>query len=213
MPFDRQEQQMARERLRRNRHGTESASFAAQAIDLTRPDDRKYAAAAIKHSQAKSKSSWDWYDRLGEIHYGISRSAKVGGYADLGVYRLDKNGQIGAQVTTGLPGEIAARLYSPYGGQRGLVERFLTLMKIPADSYLIQCRNGGDYDGYDFVSADELTLRRCSTCALATPSSGSRCPPRRSGAKPKWVSGSPPSTSLVASGARRRVGWTCLTPR
>lgn len=149
---------MARERLRRNRHGTESASFAAQAIDLTRPDDRKYAAAAIKHSQAKSKSSWDWYDRLGEIHYGISRSAKVGGYADLGVYRLDKNGQIGTQVTTGLPGEIAARLYSPYGGQRGLVERFLTLMKIPADSYLIQCRNGGDYDGYDFVSADELKV-------------------------------------------------------
>lgn len=149
---------MARERHRRVRQGSDNAVFAASPIDLTRPDDARYALAVIANSKVASKTSWDWYEKLGEIHYGISRSAKVGGYAELGVYKLDKNGQIGKQVTTGLPGEVASMLYSPYGGQRGLIERFLTLMKIPADSYLIEMLNGSDPDGLDFVSADELKI-------------------------------------------------------
>lgn len=149
---------MARERHRRSRSESSDTSFAATPIDLTRPDDVKYAAAVLSQSKQKSKTSWDWYDRLGEIHYGISRSAKVGGYATLGVYKVEKNGEIGEQVTSGLAGEIGSMLYSPYGGTRGLIERFLTLMKVPADSYLIEARNGSDHDGYDFVSADELKM-------------------------------------------------------
>jgi hypothetical protein len=158
MRFDRQESPMARERARHRRQGNDDAVFAATPIDLTRPEDAKYAATIIQMSKQKSKTAWDWYDKLGEIHYGVSRSAKVGGYAELGVYRLNKDGSIGKQVTSGLPGEIAASLYSPYGGQRGLVERFLTLMKVPADSFLIQMMNEGQPDGYDFVSADELKV-------------------------------------------------------
>lgn len=147
---------MARERHRRTQ--SNDVAMAAAPIDLTRPSDARYAATVIQMSKAESQNSWRWYDQLGEIHYGVSRSAKVGGYAELGVYELGKNGQLGKQVTTGLPGEIAAMLYSPYGGQRGLIERFLTLMKIPADSYLIQTMNGEEQDGFDFVSASELKV-------------------------------------------------------
>jgi hypothetical protein len=113
----------------------------------------KYASQLITMSKGKSASAWDWYGKLGEIRYGVSRAARVGGYAELGVYKVSPSGEIGEQVTTGLAGEIADTLYSPYGGVRGLVERFLTLMAIPADSYLIESEDG---DGYDFVSADEL---------------------------------------------------------
>jgi hypothetical protein len=147
-----------RERARRNRGGNSDSAFAATSIDLTRTDDRRYAASVITNSQTLSRTSWDWYDKLGEIHYGVSRSAKVGGYAELGVYRLGKNGEIESQVTSGLAGEIASMLYSPYGGVRGLIERFITLMKIPADSFLIEMFNGNEPDGFDFVSADELRI-------------------------------------------------------
>lgn len=157
----------------RRRRGTdkESPNFAAQAIDLTKPSDALYASKVLQVSKDRSATSWGWYEKLGEIHYGISRSAKVGGYAELGVYKLEKNGQIGEQVTSGLAGEIASQLYSPYGGSRGLIERFLTLMKIPADSYLIQTLNDGEPDGYDFVAADEL--RMADPMALLAAPSGS----------------------------------------
>lgn len=144
--------------FRQREGGTSEATFAAAPIDLTRPDDLRYATTLIQRSKAQSRTAWDWYKKLGEIHYGVSRSAKVGGFAELGVYKMGKNGEIGEQVTTGLPGEIAQSLYSPYGGQRGFIERFLTLMKIPGDSYLIQAVNEGVPDGYDFVSADELKV-------------------------------------------------------
>lgn len=147
---------MARERHRRSQ--TAEVAMAATPIDLTRPADARYASTVIQMSKAESTTSWRWYDQLGEIHYGVSRSARVGGYAELGVYELTKTGQLGKQVTTGLPGEIGQMLYSPYGGQRGLIERFLTLMKIPADSFLIQAMNDGQHDGFDFVSANELKV-------------------------------------------------------
>ena len=148
-----------RERHRRDRADTPGASaFAATPIDLTRPEDAVWASAVLSASRAKSKTSWDWYDKLGEIHYGVGRQARIGGYAKLRVCKLEPNGDIGEEVTGGLAGEIGDSLYSPYGGTRGFVERFLTLMKVPADSYLIECRNGKDVDGYDFVSADEIRI-------------------------------------------------------
>lgn len=149
---------MSERHRRRRGKDAESPNFAAQQIDMTKPSDAKYATTVLQASRGKSRTSWDWYEKLGEIHYGVSRSSKVGGYAELGVYKLERNGETGEQVTTGLAGEIAASLYSPYGGMRGLVERFLTLMKIPADSYLIQCMNDGQPDGFDFVSSDELKM-------------------------------------------------------
>ena len=161
-----------RERHRRKRGSdSNSPNFAAQPIDLTKPEDARYASTVISASKGRSKTAWDWYEKLGEIHYGVSRSSKVGGYAEIGVYKLEKNGETGEQVTSGLPGEIASRFYSPYGGTRGLVERFLTLMKIPADSYLIECVNDGEPDGYDFVSADELKM--ADPMALIAAPSGS----------------------------------------
>lgn len=147
-----------RETRRQKRANGEDATFAAKAIDMTRPSDAKYAQVITSMSKARSRTAWDWYDRLGEIHYGVGRSAKVGGYGELGIYKLEKNGEIGAKVTTGLAGQIGETLYSPYGGSRGLIERFLTLMAIPADSYLIRSGTEEQPDGYDFVSADELKV-------------------------------------------------------
>lgn len=160
-----------RERYRRAKSSNAgTVSFAATPIDITRPEDRKYAVSVMAASRVKNDPAWDWYDKIGEIHYGVSRSSRIGGFADLGVYKLEKNGEIGEKVTTGLAGEIGSMLYSPYGGTRGLVERFLTLIKVPADCYLIEMRNGNEPDGFDFVSANELKMG--DAAALLNASSG-----------------------------------------
>lgn len=175
-----------RERFRRQ-SGQNSVDFAATPVNLTEGSDRRYLASVLSASKKKSKNSWDWYDKLGEIHQGIGRSARIGGYADLGVYKLDKNGEIGERVTTGLPGEIGSMLYSPYGGSRGLIERFLTLIKVPADAYLIQMMNGTEPDGFDFVSADEL--RMADSTALIDTSPGAKVTRITLPAKSQWADG------------------------
>jgi len=147
-------------RDRSKRHQVSSTSnvqFAAQAVDVTRLEDRKYLGAVVSTSKATNRSAWDWYEKIGEVHYAVGRGSRIAGYARLRVHKLDKNGDIGEPVTSGLAGEIADQLYSPYGGQRGLLERYFTLAKVPADSYLIGCRGAdGSPDGIDFISSDEI---------------------------------------------------------
>jgi len=148
-----------RERHRRERDSNSGVQFAAAPIDLANPDDARYLRAILPASQSGSASSWSWHDKIGEIHYAVGRGARIGGYAKLRVHKLERDGSIGEPVTTGLAGEISDMLYSPYGGQRGLIERFLTLMKVPADAYLIQCPDSvGGFDGIDFLSADEIKM-------------------------------------------------------
>lgn len=150
---------MSRERHMRRRRSNDpgSGDFAAARIDLTSPEDVKYAGAVLGASKAASRNAWDWHDKIGEIHYAVGRGARLGGYARLRVHKLEPDGSIGDEVTSGLAGDIGNMLYSPYGGSRGLMERYLTLAKVPADSYLIECRDsGGNPDGIDFLSADEI---------------------------------------------------------
>jgi len=143
-------------RQSRRNDGAEELTATAR-IDLAKPLDAKYLKRVVSLSRAKGSSPWRWYKEIGEVHYAVSRGAKIAGYAKLGAYTVDKNGKIGKQVTTGMAAEIAARLSSPYGGTRGLVDRFFTLTKIPGDAYLIRCRDEeGNIEGYDFISADEI---------------------------------------------------------
>jgi len=131
--------------------------FASARIDLAKPLDAKYLTRVAAMSRAAGAQPWKWYDSIGEIHYAVSRGAKIAGYAKLAAYKLNKDGTIGKKLTSGMPADIAAMLSSPYGGMRGFVDRFFTLSKIPGDAYLIRCRDDeGNVEGYDFISADEI---------------------------------------------------------
>ena len=109
-------------------------------------------------SQRVGREPWRWYDRLGEVHKAISRSARIAGYARLRCVEVNPDGTDGATVTDGLPAEIVTGIYSRFGGVRGLIDRFYALMKVPGDSYLIKVRDQGEmiHDGYHFLSSDEI---------------------------------------------------------
>lgn len=134
--------------------------MASQSIDLTQALDAKYLRTVVSAGRTSAVRPWKWHDEIGEINYGVGRGAKIAGYAKFGCFQKDKKGYPGKQVTNGLQGEIMARLGSPYGGLRALIERYFTLMKVPGEGYLIRTRENadgtGEATGYDFISAREI---------------------------------------------------------
>lgn len=132
---------------------------AAVELDLNDRQDQHYTRATSTSSRRAGARPWKWYDDIGEVHYAISRAARIAGYAKLSCVKLSETGEIIETVDDGPWAEEVARISSPYGGTRGLVDRFYTLMKVPADSYLIDVTDSdGDSEGYHFMSPDEMDL-------------------------------------------------------
>lgn len=134
---------------------------ASVTLDLSAGWDARYLRNIAGAARIAGVEPWKWYKEIGEVHYAVGRGARVGGYARIQARELKPDGTLG-KILGGLPGEIADTIWSPYGGSRGLVERFITTQKIPGDSYLIECRENpdgtGDFDGYDWLSASEIDL-------------------------------------------------------
>ena len=143
----------------RTRSSTTGEITAASELDLRTRRDQDYTRATVSNSRREGRRPWKWYEDIGEVHYAISRSARIAGYAKLNCVRLGENGEIEDTVDDGLAADIVARITSPYGGVRGLVDRFYTLMKVPGDSYLIDVKDlDGDSEGYHFLSPDEMDM-------------------------------------------------------
>ncbi len=148
-------------RLRRNPEIQPAAAeaYSVAPLDLTHPQDARFMRSAMLTARSKSKRAWNWYDSIPEIHYAVGRSARVAGYATLYACKRNPDGTPGERITgdNKAEREIVDGIYSPYGGRRGFLERFVTLMKVPGDGYLTACRTSdGNPDGYDWVSADEI---------------------------------------------------------
>lgn len=133
-------------------------SFAATEVDLMTPDGLNYTRSVINSTRRTARRAWDWYTKIGEVSFAVSRNARLAGYADLGAYVLDKDG-VPSKRAGGLPDEVAASIYSRFGGQRAFTERFFTHIKVPGDTWLIRTRDdAGNEDGYDWCSASEIDI-------------------------------------------------------
>ena len=132
---------------------------AAAEIDLSSKEGQNYTRATVANSRRTGDRSWKWYDNIGEVHYAISRAARIAGYAKLQCVNLADDGEIEDIVDSGIWAEEVSAIQSPYGGSRGLVDRFYTLMKVPGDSYLINVADDeGDSEGLHFMSPDEMDV-------------------------------------------------------
>lgn len=132
---------------------------ASVAIDLNNRSDQRYLRSTVAHSRNTGRAPWQWFHKIGEVHYAISRSARIAGYGRLNLVRLGADGRVEEEITTGPEAEIVSEIASPYGGVRGLIERWYTLQKVPGDSYLIRLRDDdGDIAGYHFASPSELDV-------------------------------------------------------
>lgn len=148
------------------RSSGEEEIVATQALDLSKAFDAKYLRNVVGVGRMQDQRPWKWYRSIGEIHYAVSRGAKIAGYATITARKLDKEGKPGDIITSGPEADIAASLSSPYGGKRALIDRFFTLMKIPGDCYLIKCMDGSEHVGYDFIGSSEISSNDTSGGSL-----------------------------------------------
>lgn len=129
---------------------------AVSTVNLNVEDDREQMRELVRKSRSNARLSWKWYEAIGEVHKAISRSARIAGYARLRAVTINPDGSDGADAPPEIQ-DIVRSIYSPYGGVRGLIDRYFTLMKVPGESWLVRCRNDdGTPDGYHLLSADEI---------------------------------------------------------
>ncbi len=129
--------------------------LAHRAIDLYQEMDRAYLESLVTIT-GDAADAWLNYRRIGEVRYAISRSARIAGYARLCAVRVDSAGTITREKSTGVEAAIVDSIYGRFGGTRGLIERYYTLMKVPAQAFLARVVEGEIEDGYWFLSASEL---------------------------------------------------------
>lgn len=136
--------------------GPGSTHLADRTIDIRNELDRGYLESVVASMGGDAHDSWLNYRRIGEVRYAVSRSARIAGYARLRAVRVDQNNNIIDEKTTGVEAAIVEEIYGRWGGVRGLVERYYTLMKVPGQSFLAAVRDNEMRDGYWFLSSSEL---------------------------------------------------------
>lgn len=147
----------------KTKRGTRSGSdelVASLELDLVNEDyDGNYFRTMVGYSQHVGKKPWEWYANIGEIHYAVSRGARIAGYARIYACKRNPDGSPGEELKGGLAHDVAMAIESPFGGTRGLLSRYYTQAKIPGDSILVRIVDKhGALEGYDFLCADEIDL-------------------------------------------------------
>ncbi|WP_373067566.1 hypothetical protein [Gemmatimonas sp.] len=122
-------------------------------------NDGAYLRSTVATGRNAGREAWNWHDKIGEVHYAISRTGRVAGYTRFYAARFAPNGEVEEILETGPAAEAAMSIYSVYGGVRGFVERYYTLLKVPGDMYLTEMLDArGEFDGYHLASPDELDV-------------------------------------------------------
>jgi hypothetical protein len=148
--------------LRDPRHSSNtSATLAVADLNLRNKSDREYLEAAVLWSRVAAARAWKHFDRLGAIHYPLTRAARIAGAATLYAAGVDDTNNVTGPLDRSDPNgaraiDVVSGIYSRTGGLRGLIERYFLQQKVPADSHLIRVKEGSSYDGYMFISPDEL---------------------------------------------------------
>jgi hypothetical protein len=137
-----------------------SSTMAAQVVNARSDRDRKHILAVKKTS---SDDCWEWFDELGEIHFSVTRSARIAGYARFKAVSLSPTSEIVTELESGAAADVASQIVSAHGGVRGLIERFYTQRKVCGDSWLIATRESKTLTGYEFLSPSEFVTNDSTT--------------------------------------------------
>ncbi len=138
-------------------------------VDVTDPTDRAYLQATSSMTAFSSAEAWLNYHRIGEVRYAIARSARLAGYATLKGVKVDASGSVIQEAERGVVAEIINGIYSPFGGLRGLIERFYTLRQVPGEAWLAAIRrDANEMDGYWFLSPSEIKQESAASDSATT---------------------------------------------
>jgi hypothetical protein len=135
----------------------EGIQLAARSIDVRNQLDRAYLSAVTSDTSGDVAKAWLNFRRVGEIRFSVMRSARIAGYAQLRAVKVNSQNEIVQEKASGVEAEVVGGITSRYGGTRGLIERYYSLMKVPGQSFLTGLQAANDVpDGYWFWSASEI---------------------------------------------------------
>lgn len=153
--------------------------FAGEQLNIARDRDRNRLDGAIKMDRLLGRKSWSHFENIGEIHYALTRAAKIAGYAKLKAVRWSPDHkEIETEIEGGFPADVVARIYSRIGGLRGLIERFYLQQKICGESHMIRFRENreADVDGLQFVTSREIDTGTTQQSGLSIETSARQNP-------------------------------------
>lgn len=135
--------------------------FAATPLNLRNKSDQEYLTDSLVSSRSVSSRAWRHWERLGVIRYPLNRAARLAGATRLYAGMVSEDGTSVSRITpddkTISPAiDVVKAMYSRVSGVRGLIERYFIQQKVAADSHLVRVKEGKEYDGYQFLSPDEL---------------------------------------------------------
>lgn len=136
------------------------SELAYEPIDVRNELERAFLQTVTSPKEGDAADSWLNFRRTPEVRYAVTRSARIAGYARLIAVRVSPSGEILRVKEDGVEAQIVASIDSRFGGLRGMIERYYTLMKVPGQGFLTQVRTkrdgSGDPDGYWVMSASEV---------------------------------------------------------
>lgn len=143
-----------------------TTTLAAESANLRNQRDKDRLSGILLRSRVTGESAWKWFSRIGEVHFALTRAAKIAGYAKISGCRLNPQGQVESLIDDGLVAETIKGVYSRFGGLRGLIERYFLQQKIAAESHLIRWVEGRSQDGYMFAASKELNDGKTNSAGL-----------------------------------------------
>jgi hypothetical protein len=133
-----------------------TTTLAAESSNLRNQRDKDRLTGVLMADRVLGRNSWKWFNAIGEIHYALTRAARIAGYAKIRAVRLTPDGKVDSTIDTGPVADLVASFYSRVGGTRHLIERYFLQQKVPGESHLIRWMEGRSQDGYVFASSQEL---------------------------------------------------------
>ena len=135
--------------------------LAARPMNLRNKRDSAQLDNILMLDRINSTQSWRHFKRIGEVHFALTRAAKIAGYTKIFPVRYNPAGSVvETEIESGREVDIVQGIYSNVGGLRGLIERYFIQQKVPAESHLIRIMDGENPDGYQFLSSRELSTPR-----------------------------------------------------
>jgi hypothetical protein len=131
-------------------------TMAAEPANLRNQRDKDRLSGVLLRSRITAAEAWKWFARIGEVHFALTRAAKIAGYAKIMPVNLSPSGEVDSVIESGLAADTIAGVYSRFGGLRGLIERYFLHQKIAGESHLIRWMDSRSQDGYMFASSKEL---------------------------------------------------------
>ncbi len=133
-----------------------SSTLAAEVSNLRNQRDKDRLSGVLLRERVTGAMGWKWFERIGEVHFALTRASKIAGYAKLSAVRLAPDGTVEETIDSGLAADLVQGVYSRVGGTRGLIERYFLHQKIAGESHMIRWVDGKSQDGYQFASSREL---------------------------------------------------------